>query len=162
MESLSIHETLGAQQGEKTMSDRLRSRVFSMDEARAAIRGQLIPSSLARHVTQYSVVHGIRHHPEFATGVAAVLRGSLPLFTRALNARAIMSNQIPDMDPADRPEELPYCIWHPEVPSEDTLRRLLERYPEMQFQVGRACAVAGYTALYRSHASSMSMPAVRM
>jgi hypothetical protein len=59
-----------------------------------------------------------------------------------------MSNQIPDLNPSERPEEVPYCIWHPDVASEDTYRQLVRRYPEMAYQVGRACAVAGYTELF--------------
>lgn len=47
-----------------------------------------------------------------------------------------------------RPEEFPYCIWHPEVASEATYRELARRYRQMVYQVGRACAVAGYTDLY--------------
>jgi len=92
------------------------------------------------------IVRGIRYHPDFATGAASVLHGSLPLFTRALNTRAIMSNRIPDLTKA---EDRPYCIWHPDVPSEDTLRTLVQRCPDMRYNVGRACAVGGYIDLYR-------------
>jgi hypothetical protein len=38
--------------------------------------------------------------------VCRELRGYLPEFTRAFNARAIMSNRIPDMEAA---EDFPYC-----------------------------------------------------
>ncbi|CRL19084.1 unnamed protein product [Penicillium camemberti] len=56
------------------------------------------------------------------------MHGHLPEFTRALNTRAIMN-----------------------IPAEQTLRDLLERYPRndlLQYQVGRACAAGGYTSLY--------------
>lgn len=43
---------------------------------------------------------------------------------------------------------MPYCIWYPDVASEDTYRQLASRYPLMRYAVGRACAVAGYTDLY--------------
>jgi len=60
-----------------------------------------------------------------------------------------MSNRIPDMD--DDGEDMPYCFWHPDVPTEDTLRELLRRYrgTATRYQVGRVCAVAGYTGLCR-------------
>jgi len=56
-----------------------------------------------------------------------------------------MSDIIPEMKEAD---EFPYCIWYPDVASEDTYRQLVERYPQLRYLVGRACAVAGYTQLY--------------
>lgn len=96
---------------------------------------------------QFCIVRGIRHHLDFAKGEANVLKGLLPMFTKAINARLIMSNQIPDMPTA---EDMPYCIWHPDLPSEDTLRQLAEQYPGFQYQVGRACAIAGYTELFKS------------
>lgn len=30
------------------------------------------------------------------------------------------------------------------MPSQETCRRLVARYPQMKYQVGRVCAVAGY------------------
>ncbi|KAI7786226.1 Alpha-mannosyltransferase [Diaporthe eres] len=42
----------------------------------------------------------------------------------------------------------PYCIWCPDLATEDTYRSLAARYPRMRYQVGRACAVAGYLTLY--------------
>ncbi|TPX13446.1 uncharacterized protein E0L32_006176 [Thyridium curvatum] len=36
------------------------------------------------------------------------------------------------------------------VAKPDTYKELVEKYPDMRYQVGRACAVAGYTDLYRS------------
>jgi hypothetical protein len=46
------------------------------------------------------------------------------------------------------PDEMPYCVWYPGLATEDTYRELTHRYPALRYQVGRACAVAGYTALY--------------
>ncbi|KAH8664681.1 hypothetical protein BX600DRAFT_464860 [Xylariales sp. PMI_506] len=64
---------------------------------------------------------------------------------RAHNARLIMSNFIP---PSMTAIEQPYCIWYPDLATEDTYRELARRYPEMRYQVGRACAVGGYLDLY--------------
>ncbi|KAI3528820.1 hypothetical protein CABS01_16133 [Colletotrichum abscissum] len=56
-----------------------------------------------------------------------------------------MSNMIPDMA---YQAVVPYCIWHPDVATEETYRKLYYRYPEMRYHIGRACAVAGYGELY--------------
>ena len=85
---------------------------------------------------------GIRYNP----GFGHELRGVSSEFTRALNARSIMSNSVPEID---APEDVPYCIWHPQTASEDNYRKLVRAYPYMAYHVGRACAVAGYTALYQ-------------
>ncbi|CVL05800.1 uncharacterized protein FMAN_10529 [Fusarium mangiferae] len=55
-----------------------------------------------------------------------------------------MSNDIPERMAA---EEQPYCIWHPDMATEDTYRSLASKFPDMRYQVGRACAAAGYHAL---------------
>ncbi|RGP71737.1 hypothetical protein FLONG3_7041 [Fusarium longipes] len=59
-----------------------------------------------------------------------------------------MSNRVPEMKEL---HDIPYCFWHPDVPSQDTLRQLLKHHPTslMRYQVGRACAVGGYTELYQ-------------
>lgn len=49
----------------------------------------------------------------------------------------------------DDPRYQPYCIWYPDIAREDTYRELAERYPSMRYQVGRACAAAGYVDLYK-------------
>ncbi|KAL2802564.1 hypothetical protein BJX63DRAFT_106892 [Aspergillus granulosus] len=69
------------------------------------------------------------------------------MITRALNARAIMSNRVPLMSQ----EHFPYCFWHPDVPREETLKQLLAAYPDdllLRYRVGRACAAGGYFNLY--------------
>ncbi|KAJ0163182.1 hypothetical protein CTA2_3383 [Colletotrichum tanaceti] len=43
--------------------------------------------------------------------------------------------------------EVTHCIWYPDVATEDTYREVVRRYPEMRYQVSRACAVAGYKTL---------------
>ncbi|KAF4830903.1 hypothetical protein CGCTS75_v005730 [Colletotrichum tropicale] len=130
------------------LEQRLRSRRYIHADAVAAFEGKRVPHDLGRELTRLCVVRGIRFHADFCFGPAAVLRGSLPIFTRALNARAIMSNRIPDMD-SDQPDDMPYCIWYPDLPSEDTLRELVRCFPAMAYQAARACAVAGHTELYK-------------
>ncbi|KAJ9160706.1 hypothetical protein NKR19_g2984 [Coniochaeta hoffmannii] len=56
-----------------------------------------------------------------------------------------MSNEVPNISSDD---VKPYCIWYPEVASEDTYRRLVKAYPDMVYTVRRACAVVGYNKLY--------------
>lgn len=48
----------------------------------------------------------------------------------------------------ESPEEMPYCIWYPGLATENAYRDLARRYPELRYQVGRACAVGGYLTLY--------------
>lgn len=92
------------------------------------------------------LVHGIRHSEAFATSSEVVqVCSSSNLYSRARNARLIMSNTIPDMASQ---AVMPYCIWYPDVATEDTYREIVRRYPEMRYQVGRACAVAGYKTLF--------------
>lgn len=97
------------------------------------------------HVTGLCVLHGIRHHHGFAAELLPRSSEQDTVFVRALHARAIMSNVVPDISAA---EEFPYCIWYPDTASENTYRQLARRYPQMRYQVGRACAVAGYKDLY--------------
>ncbi|KAJ5168366.1 uncharacterized protein N7482_003960 [Penicillium canariense] len=111
----------------------------------AAIRGERVPAVMGA-LARLCVVRGIRHHEGFAQELYGNLE--FPEIRRALNARAIMSNRIPEMN---GPGDFPYCFWHPEVPGEQTLRRLLEKYPDnklLRYQVGRACAAGGHTTLY--------------
>lgn len=57
-----------------------------------------------------------------------------------------MSDKIPEgMTSGD----IPYCIWYPDIAAEETYRKLALMYPQMAYHVGRACAVAGYTQLYK-------------
>ncbi|KAF4224827.1 hypothetical protein CNMCM6457_008888 [Aspergillus fumigatiaffinis] len=123
-------------------SDSLSNKKYNEEDCLLAVRGQQIPKALGEDITQLCVVRGIRYHPGFATE----LRGLLPKFTRALNARDIMSDKIPEMSD---PDEFPYCIWYPETAKEETYRALATRYPQMKYLVGRACAVAGYVNLFK-------------
>jgi len=109
----------------------------------AALRGVKVPEpeDLDYSTHKLCVIRGIRYHPGFAT----LLHGTNIEFTHALNARRIMSNDIPEMED----DELPYCIWYPEIASEATYRELARRYPSMKYLVGRSCAVAGYVKLFQ-------------
>ncbi|TID01637.1 hypothetical protein CH35J_003440 [Colletotrichum higginsianum] len=138
------------------LQQRLENREYIHKAAVDAFNGKQVPYPLGQKSMRLCVVHGIRYHADFCFGPAADLRGSLPLFTRTLNARAIMSNQIPDLD-LDHPDDLPYCIWYPDVPSGDTLRDLARRYPFLAYHAARACAVAGYTDVYKEIAQTANL-----
>ncbi|KAH6605498.1 hypothetical protein Trco_004651 [Trichoderma cornu-damae] len=129
-----------------SLDHRLRSRAFTPAAARDALNGVSVPQALGREVMRACVVRGIRYHAEFSNSPGVQELRSLPIFARAINARAIMSNIIPEAMAA---HERPYCIWYPETASEETYRQLARRYPDMAYHAVRACAVAGYTSLYQ-------------
>ena len=113
-----------------------------------AIHGLKVPKNLfEKPIVMQSTVRGIRYHIGFAKSaeVAAAAKQHDEI-ARARHARLIMSNEVPD---EMLPEHVPYCIWYPDVPSEDTCRRLTQQYSDMKYHVGRTCAVAGYVGLYR-------------
>ncbi len=60
-----------------------------------------------------------------------------------------MSNQVPDVEDE---KCMPYCFWHPNLPSEETLGEVFSRYqarfPSLRYNLGRDYAVPGYTSLY--------------
>lgn len=120
------------------------------DDHLEALRGTRLTRTCNSDQTWMSacVIHGIRHNHGFAMSETVrnfCLDSDDRAFARARNARLIMSNIVPDMMSGD---EKPYCIWYPDVASEETYRVLLTRYPDMLYLVGRACAVAGYADLY--------------
>ncbi|KAB5571727.1 hypothetical protein GE09DRAFT_1282248 [Coniochaeta sp. 2T2.1] len=104
-------------------------KVYSNGMCVAALRGEKVPAAAAdlgtlSYAVKLCILRGIRHHHGF--GMELHDPGpDYSCFRRALNARAIMSDAIPDID------------------------ILARRYPQMRYQVGRACAVAGYTDLYK-------------
>lgn len=126
---------------DKTLQERLLVADYSRKTCLAGLNGEAVPYALGDPIHRLCTIRGIRYHASFGEE----LRSLLPEFTRALNARAIMSNEMPKMD---LPEEIPYCIWQPEIASEHTYRQLVRDYPNLAYQVGHACAVAGYTDLY--------------
>lgn len=141
---ITLHHSLGCigMMSNDDIQTRLRLFKYDRNACKAAIYGERIPHALGLPLTRNCVVRGIRYHD----GFGEELRGVLPMFTRALNARSIMSDHIPAMDSE---VEFPYCIWYPQVASEATYRELVRKYPGMTYQVGRACAVAGYLDLYK-------------
>lgn len=124
------------------LEERFRDEVYNADDLNTALRGERVPDALGLEVSHLCVIHGIRHH----YGFAQELRGVRPEFTRALNASDIMIGIIPEMN---QREDIPYCIWHPDILSEETLRALVQRYPDMRYHAARECAIAGYIDLYK-------------
>ncbi|KAK8006028.1 hypothetical protein PG991_012325 [Apiospora marii] len=112
----------------------------------AAIKGEKVPQDAQSPVAKASLIRGIRLHYSFATSTAVnKLCDQVAQLARARNARLIMSNQVPEQMAET---ERPYCIWHPDLASEDTYRQLARQYPDMRYHAGRACAAAGYHELY--------------
>jgi hypothetical protein len=120
---------------------RLALYKYDKDVCEAAIHGEDIPYALGLPLTRHRIVRRIHHHH----GFGEELRGVLPEFTQALNGRSIMSDHITLMSGES---EFPDRTWHPQVAAEATYREVIRRYPDMAYQVGRACAVAGYVDLY--------------
>ncbi|KAL0937629.1 uncharacterized protein CTRU02_207360 [Colletotrichum truncatum] len=133
----------------------LSDSIQKIKDLAAAIEGKHLPDELHGGVWPTDdrvrcAVKGIRHHVEFAKSIEVAQlcsssRRNGEVFSRARNARLIMSNTIPEMVSENTK---PYCIWHPDLATEGTYRELAHRYPDMRYHVGRACAVAGYTQLY--------------
>ncbi|KAJ5282016.1 hypothetical protein N7478_007388 [Penicillium angulare] len=121
------------------------------DQCAAAIKGEYLPVDLSSFWHQRAVIRGIRDSLQFATNpeileLCSGDDGQAHQFSRARNARLIMSDVIPDMQ---NPATQPYCIWYPDLASEETYREVARRYSSMRYQVGRACAAACYTDLYK-------------
>ncbi|KAF5230010.1 hypothetical protein FANTH_14021 [Fusarium anthophilum] len=116
------------------------------EDQEKAIRGDGVPRLLEDRDSRAALIRGIRLHYHLAM-IEPVRRlsSSMPQVARARNARRIMSNDIPQRMMT---EEQPYCIWHPDMATEDTYRPLASKFPDMRYQVGRACASAGYHVLY--------------
>ncbi|OQD85395.1 hypothetical protein PENANT_c010G02611 [Penicillium antarcticum] len=121
------------------------------DQCAAAIKGEDLPVDLSSFWHQRAVIRGIRDSLQFATSPAILELcsgddGQSHQFSRARNARLIMSDIIPDMQ---NPATQPYCIWYPDLASEETYREVARRHPSIRYQVGQACAIACYTDLYK-------------
>lgn len=43
-----------------------------------------------------------------------------------------------------------YCIWFPELPSEETCQYLYEYHPQLKYQIARVCVLAKYNKLYKT------------
>lgn len=126
---------------DQSFAERCKTRDCTEDDFKNALEGRVVPLVMGNPILQLCIIRGIRYN----AGYGSELRDVAPEFARALNARLIMSGTIPTISD---PQHFPYCIWHPDLASEDTYRALVRRYPNMRYHVGRACAAAGYTALY--------------
>ncbi|KAK1561503.1 LOW QUALITY PROTEIN: uncharacterized protein LY79DRAFT_595499 [Colletotrichum navitas] len=90
----------------------------------------------------------LRHNEAFAGSKAVqnlCLESDNRSYAHAHNARFIISNVVPEML-ADN--DKPYCIWYPHMANKDTYHNLAKQYPGIQYLVGQAYAVTGYTKLY--------------
>ncbi|KAK4503316.1 hypothetical protein PRZ48_006744 [Zasmidium cellare] len=125
------------------LANKLKDRRFSYRDCVLAIKGEKIPSALGPLAHRLCLIRGIRYHANFGEE----LRGLLPEFTRSLNASRIMNDSLPPQMSSE--DDMPYCIWHPKTASEETYAKLARQYPEMRYQIARACSVAGYTQLFR-------------
>ena len=130
---------------DQALKKAFKKKTYITEQCNQAIRALQIPQSLGSPASRACVAREIRYHPGFATELQCKYDHDR-FYTRALNARRIMSNEIPDLG---NPREIPYCIWYPETASEATYRALVAQYPSLKYHVGRACAVAGNTDLYR-------------
>ncbi|KAF5562986.1 hypothetical protein FPHYL_5411 [Fusarium phyllophilum] len=99
---------------------------LELEPLRAVICGEEVPDDFPHELVYKCLVAGIRYHD----GFAIELRGKSlhQSLERAFNARDIMSNRIPEME---KPEGIPYGFWHPNVPSQETLRQLLKAHPTL-------------------------------
>lgn len=130
---------------------RLQKTAYNAQACLSALRGNSLPSNLGNDVVRLCVLSGIRHHASFASSpdvTELCHMDGQEIFARARNARLIMSGRIPSAEQMYKEEVFPYCIWHPKVASEDTYRQLSAKFPDLRYQVGRACAVGGYDQLY--------------
>ncbi|KAH7115351.1 hypothetical protein B0J13DRAFT_572373 [Dactylonectria estremocensis] len=130
----------------------LGQSAFSAAECESALQGRTpLPQQLGNSVVRLCLVSGLRRHVTLARSAEmaelCTYEGQ-EVFTRARNARLIMSNEVPAREQMMTAATQPYCIWHPDVAREETYRRVAEEFPGMRYQVGRACAVAGYARLY--------------
>ncbi|KAG8631760.1 hypothetical protein KVT40_000900 [Elsinoe batatas] len=96
---------------------------LTRDDCISAMHGLSVPPVLVPEIARLCVIRGIRYHDGYATELAGNR----------------LDNRVPDMKTPS--EECAYCIWHPDIAEEETYRTLVKRYPEMNYQVGRACAV---------------------
>lgn len=100
----------------------------------AAMHGETLPGSLNSAPLRASVTHGIRSHLSFASSDAVIdLCKDNAHFRRARNARLIMSNIIPEAADMAESEHQPYCIWFPDIASEDTYGKLAATCPDMRY-----------------------------
>ncbi|BCS24969.1 uncharacterized protein APUU_41413A [Aspergillus puulaauensis] len=125
-------------------------QLYDYNQCISALEGRSVPEDLTSAAARCAVVRGLRCSYSFAMSQSIrdlCTSSRFSEFLRARNARLIMSNVVPDG--LEIPEAQPYCIWNPDFATERTYRQIAVQYPVMRYQVGRACAAAGYINLYR-------------
>ncbi|PVH82850.1 hypothetical protein DL98DRAFT_652856 [Cadophora sp. DSE1049] len=85
--------------------DRFQLGDHNAAECSAAIRGQAVLLNLGLEITRLCTIRGIRYHAGFGLQLHGL--PEYPEFTRALDARRIISNEIPNMG---QPEDFPYRL----------------------------------------------------
>lgn len=100
------------------------------------------------------IMRGIYHHTTFAKWwdrelllpeVQKRVRSEGSSFKQAINARYIMCNELSRITES---RHIPYVIWYPLIPEDDTLKEIVRRKPEMKKQAAQACIFADYQHLY--------------
>jgi hypothetical protein len=99
------------------------------------------------------LVRGIYHFPMFAKWCSLQddERLNSSRIKKAINARFIMSNDLSRITMDTPYEEIPYCIWFPQVAAPNTYIELARRSRPawVKFQAARACIVADYQQAYQ-------------
>ncbi|KAF9692049.1 hypothetical protein EKO04_010166 [Ascochyta lentis] len=97
------------------------------------------------------IVRGIYHFPMFAKWCSLQKDKRLDHFRirAAITARFIMSSDLSRITPETPQEDLPYCIWFPQLACPTTYEKLALLRPDMRLQVARACIVADYKEVYQ-------------
>jgi hypothetical protein len=129
----------------------LAKTFFKLGDCRSALDGRALPKDLGNQVARLCVVNGLRKHLHFALSAEVdTVCGieSQEVFARAPDAGLIMNNRVPEEELMRNKAWHPYCIWYPRVAQEETYSQLAKVFPDLRYQVGRACAVAGYAQLY--------------
>ncbi|KAF9737503.1 hypothetical protein PMIN06_003707 [Paraphaeosphaeria minitans] len=129
----------------------LRQKAFDWHDCLDALRGKALPRNLGNPDARLCLVSGLRKHAAFARTAEVhelCQTEGQDIFARARNAGLIQDNQIPDIELLRNRLWQPYCIWYPRLATEDTYRKLVAISPDMRYQVGRACAVGGFSDLY--------------
>jgi hypothetical protein len=125
--------------------------LLDYDQCLAAIKGISVPANLDSDTARYADIWGIRCSYELAINNAVEkLCASDPQSARARNARPIMSDEIPPQDYLKNPEYLPYCIWYPDIASEETYRTISHHIASITCATPPDCAATGYINLYES------------
>lgn len=80
---------------------------------------------------------------DFARWCKSNLKNLPETVSTAISAKFIMNNDLSYIVPNV------YCIWYPELPTEETCRQLYFLHPEMKYQVVCVCVHKAYNALFK-------------